>query len=429
MSERGHEHGYSLSLACQSGTDASHVIGNVTAVMLQFMLDRFPLDTFKTAQASTRLAHKQLAHTPNQIRTQPYPIMVVEPRISLSGIDNRMAAGSFATSLWSTTSNRFSDRSEMPVLLNDTTLDRRKNSGTPRGILWRGKINRPVCHFQFCLSFRSSVEQLNWASYLINKIPTDGYHFDVETLLEVAIPTEFLEETARYVGIPIKDENGSVSDFLNYLNTHSEFPISYRFSSGRHEDAFYMNYMTSMLCNIENFAYQNKRKNKYVETECPITFTIRCEFNTIGMWDLCVPNPKPVMARERIPGSICIPIFSDIVNDRDFPLKPGWKIHSKPMIQLDWGETEVDISSIISSSMSEMIDFHLKHGMDPGSFISIRMRLDRCVLEDGYYVDWKRRVLVLDNIDHTRTYRMIIAVNQLYINATLKQLYYKSDNI
>ena len=99
LSARGLEHGYSLSLACQSGTDMAHTVGNVTAVMLQFILDQFPSETFKTALPSTRIAHRQLRHTPKQIRTQPYPICVVNPRVSLSGLDNRLAAGSYATTL------------------------------------------------------------------------------------------------------------------------------------------------------------------------------------------------------------------------------------------------------------------------------------------------------------------------------------------
>ena len=119
LSPRGNEHGYSLSLACQSGTDMAHTIGNVTAIALQFIVDLFPDNTFSTALPSTQIAHRQLRHTPKQIRTQPYPLCIVNPRVSLSGLDNRLAAGSFATTMWSTTSNRFQNRSEMPILFFD----------------------------------------------------------------------------------------------------------------------------------------------------------------------------------------------------------------------------------------------------------------------------------------------------------------------
>ena len=59
---------YSLSLACQSGTDMVHTVGNVTAIVLQFILDQFPSGTFKTAMPSTKLAHRQLRHTQNRYR-------------------------------------------------------------------------------------------------------------------------------------------------------------------------------------------------------------------------------------------------------------------------------------------------------------------------------------------------------------------------
>ena len=42
-------HGYQLSLACQSGTDMVHSIGNVTSIVLQFIIDQFPRNTFATA--------------------------------------------------------------------------------------------------------------------------------------------------------------------------------------------------------------------------------------------------------------------------------------------------------------------------------------------------------------------------------------------
>lgn len=417
LSKETHPVGYSLSLACQSGTDTTHTIGNVTAVVLQFILDQFPDNTFKTAMPSTRIAHKQLRHTPSQIRTQPYPMCIVNPRISLSGLDNRLAAGSFATSLWSTTSNRFQNRSEMEKLF----FDKRK------GIEWRGKINRVVMYFDFVLSFQSMTEQIRWASYLINKIPTDGGFFDIDTALELALPDGFLQETSKYCGIPVKDENGSVAEFIDYLNMNSVFPISYRFSSGRHQDAFYAYYMTSLMCNITDLNYSSVTKaNNLVEADCPVTFTLRCEFNTIGMFDLSVPNPGECLKIMPKENSICIPIFSDNFNERDFPLPYGWKMLSKPICKLDWGETEISIAGIFGNAINQMIDYHLKNNINIDLFISIKLRDNRCIIEDGYYVDWERRMLIFTNVNYTHTYRLLIAVNNLYINDMLVDMYGKS---
>ena len=416
LSPLGNEHGYKLSLACQSGTDMAHTTGNVTAVILQFIVDQFPQHTFATAMPSTQIAHKQLRHTPNQIRSQPYPMCIVQPRISLSGLDNRLAAGSFATTLWQTTSNRFQNRSEMPLLFFDKQ----------KGIEWRGKINRVVIYFDFVLSFQSATEQLRWASYLINRLPTDGGRFfDIDTALEMAIPDGFLEETARYAGIPVRDEHGNVSRFVDYLNLNSVFPTTYRFSSGRHKDAFYQFYMTSLLCSIDNLNYQQVSKVNQTESDCPITFTLRCEFNTIGMFDLSVPNPGPYRLIKPMENSIAIPIFSDFVNDNDFPLLYGWKIHSKPICKLDWGEKEINIGGMFGNELQELIDYHLKHNIPVDLFISVKLRENRHLIEEGYYVDWQRRTLVFTNVCYTHTYRMIVAVNKLYIQKFLTDAYSK----
>lgn len=410
-------HGYSLSLACKSGTDMAHTVGNVTAIMLQYVLDLFPSKTFATALPSTRIASRQLRHTPKQIRTQPYPICVVTPRVSLTGLDNRLAAGSFGTSYWGPVSNRFQNRSEMPILF----FDKRK------GIEWRGKLNRVVVYLDFVLAFRSAMEQLRWASYLINSTFAEGGFFDVDTAMELAIPDGFLNETAKYAGIPVKDQSGSVADFVDYLNTNSEFPISYRFSSGRHTDAFYAYYMTSILCSMHDLSYNSVSKVGQTESDCPITFTLRCEFNTVGMFDLSVPNPGPYRELQPAQGAVSIPIFSDRFSEKDFPLLPGWKIIARPIAKFDWGEKEIDISSVFSQSIRKLIEFHLENHINPELFVNVALRENHTLLQDGFYVDWKRLTLVIQNVDFENTYRLIITLNQLYVNNQLKALYEKDS--
>jgi hypothetical protein len=417
LSPEVNPHGYKLSLACESGTDIIHSIGNVTAIGLQFIVDQFPTGTFATALPSTREAHRQLRHTPKEIRSQPYPLCIVQPRESMFAIDDRMAAGSFATSTYGSISSRFQNRSEMEKLF----FDKRK------GIEWRGKINRMVINLDFCLSFQSIAEQKNWASYLGNRIPVDGrFYFDIDTALELALPDGFLEETSQYAGIPVKDKNGDVSRFVDYLNMNSVFPVSYRFSSGKHRDGFYMHYMTAIMCRITDFNCQNVTKIGQVDSDCPITFTMRCEYNTIGLFDLSVPNPtQRVKLIQEKRSSVSIPIFSDCFNEKDFPLLYGWKILATPIVHMDWGENEVYIGGSFGTALNAIIDHHLEHNIPVDIVISIKLRENHDLINDGYYVDWKRRVLVFTNINYAHTYRLIMAINQLYINDLMLDMYGK----
>ena len=92
---------------------------------------------------------------------------------------------------------------------------------------------------------------------------------------------------------------------------------------------------------------------------------------------------------------------------------------------MDWGEKEIYIGSSFGNALNEMIDHHLQNHLDVGLFISVKLRENRCLIDDGYYVDWHRRVLVFTNINYAHTYRLIIAINQLYIQDMIKEMYGK----
>jgi hypothetical protein len=92
---------------------------------------------------------------------------------------------------------------------------------------------------------------------------------------------------------------------------------------------------------------------------------------------------------------------------------------------LDVGETEINISSIFGPELQWLINYHLEHNIPIDLFISVKLRENRCLIEDGYYVDWKRRTLVFTNVCYSHTYRMIIAVNKLYVQKLLTEAYDK----
>ena len=186
--------------------------------------------------------------------------------------------------------------------------------------------------------------------------------------------------------------------------------------------------MASLLCSISELNYSNVTRINMVDSDCPITFTLRCEFNTIGLFDLSVPNPGPYRIIEPNSGGITIPIFSDIFNEKDFPLPYGWKIHSRPIIKLDYGEKEIEFNSVLGYGLEKMLDYHIENHINPDLFINVKLRENNVIIDDGYYVDWNERKIVFDTIKYQCTYRLIISINQLYINDMLKMLYQKDDN-
>ena len=93
---------------------------------------------------------------------------------------------------------------------------------------------------------------------------------------------------------------------------------------------------------------------------------------------------------------------------------------------MDWGETEVDISPTLPNEILELIDTHVKNHMDPNVFISVKLRENKLLIDDGYYVDWNSCKLVFTNCHYASTYRLIISINQLYIQSYMNEMYNKN---
>ena len=65
---------------------------------------------------------------------------------------------------------------------------------------------------------------------------------------------------------------------------------------------------------------------------------------------------------------------------------------------------------------SKVIDYHIENGMDTNLFVDVKLRENRNIINEGYYVDWKTKKLIITNAHYVHTYRLILAVNKLYVN-------------
>ena len=75
-----------------------------------------------------------------------------------------------------------------------------------------------------------------------------------------------------------------------------------------------------------------------------------------------------------------------------------------------------------------MLDYHLKNNIDPRLFISVMLRENHALITDGYDIDWKNRKIIFTTVNYTSTYRLIISINQLYINDMLNMVYDKQSD-
>lgn len=392
-------------------TSASHTYGNVISVIEKYLLDQFPPDLFKTVTIATALASRQMVHLPNRLIKRELPIMVLSPRIVFGQEDNRFLGNTLLNSRLNNTQSFYGEGSLIPL------------ASDPKRNIWiHGHFNRALLYIDVVLTFNQFNEQINWMSYIHNMIPVAHNQF-VRSPLELYIPNQFCHMLGSLSHIPV-DDNGSVYNFLTYMNTIWEHPITYKLKGGSNSHEFFMYYVTDIDTVIQDVQSGQGVKNGQVRQAYDISFTIRCEFNTIGYFTLNCPDMKKPVSISVPDTPDIVPIFSDAIDLDDFKLPVGWVILGWPIFKLQYGENRVSIDSILNDSLRTVIDYHLRMGIPMEKFIKIQFRENGEILSnESFYIDWANRELVLGQPNHRRTYRLIISVSPEYVNNMTKELY------
>lgn len=404
-----------VNTAAVCNTSAAHTYGNVLAVVEQYLLnDVFKKqDIFKTVVASTELASRQLTHLPHQLRKKELPTMVLSSRIVFGQDENRFLGHTIMNDRITNTQSFWGEGSLIPL-----AEDKHRH-------LWvHGHYNRAVMYVDVVISFNTYSEQMNWMSYLYNTACV-GHNKFIRAPLELYVPDGFCRLISNLAEVSLEGKNG-ISNFLSYMNSIWHYPITYKLKGGSNTDEFFMYYLADIDTVIQDPQPSSGVRDGQIRRNFDISFTVRCDFNTIGYFTLNSPNVRkqiyiPMDEKEN---SAIVPLFSDVIDLNDFDLPMGWTVLCWPIFKLKHGENKISIDNILNDSLRVVIDHHLKFSIPMERFINIQFRENGRILTDEmFYVDWVNRMLVVLEPNVRRTYRLIITVSHEYINNLIKELY------
>ena len=389
-------------------TSASHSYGNVLAVVEKYLLDIFPPDTFNTVTATTTLASRQLLHLPRQLMKRQSPMMVLAPRISFGQEDNRFLAHTLINSRFTNTFATWGESSLIP--LSHDRVNR---------IKVHGHYNRSVLYIDVVLSFNTYMEQINWMSFLHNMIPIN-HNFFIRAPLELYLPTNFCQLLA---GLSKHELTGmdreSIYNFLTYMNSTWYHPITYKLRGSSNTDDFFMYYLADIDTVVQDPQAGAGIKDGQIKRNFEITFTVRCDFNTIGYFAVNCPGIREPLQLHSGDSDAIVPIFTDVIDLGNFYLPVGWSILAFPIFRLDVDKDErsVSIEPILNSALRTVIDHHVGYGIPIERFLRLQFRENGVILDnESFYVDWVNRELTVMEPDYHRTYRLLISVSHDYVN-------------
>lgn len=405
----------------------AHTYGNITTFINNWLMGLFPKGYFKTNYINSTIAYRDFATYNNSrkefIKKQK-PMLLIRPRIELDTQDELPINQTYLA-------NRIYD------IMNDDI-----ETGNLQNFFWDKDNNRQIqflmnalrINFDVTLVVETMMEQINLAHYFKNRV-RQGYDMTMVADLESFISRDIMYILAKDSGFEdvFTDEGKHrMGDFLSYVNNNSLYPVTikYKNSSGKHEFfRFHHSYANIAISNLG--IDEGTKKNQVVE-EYTINFSVRCDFNTAGMYVYLSNNDNvfkevEVSDSDVLNDTNIVPIITpqQIFSNRTLP--NGWQIFTVPSFDIDSDERPypLDFSVLLNTSLEEAVKYHKDNGIPLTTFLDIDITKNGRTMEvdrNEYTIDWDKLTVYINNCNPNQEYRFILSVNTLYLNDLLSDI-------
>lgn len=409
----------------------AHTYGNIATFANEFLISLFPPNYFKTNYINSTIAYRDFATFNNNrkefIKKQK-PMIIMKPRIEMDMND------------------------ELPI--NQTYLAQRIydinnddiESGNLQNFFYDRDNKRQIQFllnslrivFDVTLVVETQMEQINLAHYFKNRV-RQNWEMTKVVGLESYISRDImwlLAKDAGYEDVFTTSEENRIGEFLSYVNNNSMYPVTikYKNASGRHE--FFRYHHSHVNMAITGLSIDDPSKKNMVSDECYITFSLRCDFNTAGLY-VYLSNNDVIFDQFRNEGlqdssvllgnDKLVPTFTPQYYATNRTMPNGWQVFTMPAFEIDTDEVPypLDLSVLLNTSLTEAYNYHKKHGIPMTTFLDavvLKGPREMEVERKEYRIDWDELKLYVYNCSITAEYRFIMLVNTEYLNNLLADI-------
>lgn len=408
----------------------AHTVGNVTFQITELIKELFKKDFFRHVHIDSRIVFRENKTTENNSRREfikkNRPILAIRPKVDLNNTDIFLTHSLMTNNLYN------------EIFTGDTSnfIGFFRDLKNKIGISYLP--NRIRVLFEVTILLDTEIQQLNIYNFLLNTLINERVYY-LKTALENYIPSRLIEYVSMFSGIPIVNEKGNCKTFLDYMNSNSNKWVTVKESTANSLKEFYMYYPLNIEWVPTDINIDDPAKKGFVTQSANITFTITTEFNTVGLYAMFYSDALKTKAAYSDQTFISandntniIPYFT-INNLFDSIDINGWKLFYYNMIICDKDADDpepetLDMNQVFGDGktfLPELLEYHRKQGMPYTLIFNIILMKNNEKLSDeedpetkyrDYYFNFDEMKLYIYNKDPDATYRLVIYVNELYIN-------------
>ena len=395
-----------------SNPSITHTFGNVACVAIDYIQSFFPSNYFTKTHISTKMANRQLDafRAKKGFWKNKKPMLVLRPRIEYDDSGKWF----YGSTMVNRVTNSFS-----PMEFADLVpLTHDPEHGAGLHFLW----NRYKIIYDIVIIVDTYNKQINIMNDLKNRLNIE-WPFLLRTNLEAYIPKTAIYNIADHMHIDRNDTAG----ILDYMNTYSATPITYKLHNGNGHDEFFMLYPTNIETISSDLSADDGETRGIISDTYTINLALSMEFYGVSAWYTFIGDKNDCIIRAPYDEDLSknngriIPI-STIPLDYDLGLEKGWKILSSPFYFAE-AKTNLDItdiSSILDSgSLKAIINHHRKNNIPLEPFVQFRCFKGRQELPrgvKGFDIDFDKKCIYTYNPEGNVSYRLFVLINSLSIN-------------
>lgn len=394
-----------------SNPSITHTFGNVACVAIDYIQSFFPSNFFTKTHISTKMAHRQLDafRAKTGFWKNKKPMLILRPRIEYDD-SSKWFYGSTMTNRALVSSNHM-EFADLVPLIHDM------DHGVGLHFLW----NRYKIIYDIVIVVDTFNKQINIMNDLKNRLNIEAPNY-LKTNLEAYIPRTSIYSTADYLGIHHED----TPTILEYMNTYSATPITYKLHNGKGHDEFFMMYPTSIETICSDLTAEDGETRGIISDTYTISLAMSMEFYGVSAWYTFLGDKKDHVMRAPYDDDMdkhdrIIPI-SSIPLGYNLDLDKGWKILSSPFYFAE-AKTNLDVTDISSildaPSIKALINHHRRNNIPLDPFIRFRCFKNRQELPrgvKGFDIDLDKKCIYTYNPEGNISYRLFVLINSLAIN-------------
>ena len=415
-------------------TSSSCTFGNLIEYVHQDILTKFPQNFFRHEHIATTLAFRQMKrymdNTRQELRKNQKPMLIIKPAFEVSDDTVPFRDSPLTKNVWSSPDG-MSRKSILPFIKD-----------THRMYQLGYRMNRDKLAFDVVVAVNTLVKQLDVYKSMENTIGFNAPYFQ-NASLETAIPIQMIEYIGKIIHCELDiTRPETIPPILQYLQTHSNYPITYKIRNSTSVPEFFMYYNVGILTEYQDLTIDSGSKKGMTDDVYTISFRVTVEFNHPGAFILIgadIPLYRKfnfdIMIKDT-PSDTFIPIFTmDRIFEEKNEFFDGYKLYTSTLVKTDEenrGHVDtVDLREVIEPQFIPIIRKYNFSDIPIDILFKVKLYKGKGVelaISEEFDVDWNMMTVNILKSDPNETYRIIIYQNKIRCNEELLQAEEMSRN-